>query len=772
MLALKLKNGFSLVEMAISLIIVGVILGASLAIYNNYQTAQKVRTSYANIRLAVDSIHTFRTANGRFPCPAPLTVPRGVAGYGSEGDCAFPGAAAPGNIATPLSAQTFNSGGGYFVGVSFRSAALLALPASPRVIIGAIPFRALQMEEKKTFDAYGDRLLYSVTESMTDENTISDNNGAIAVNDSTGTSVVSTAGSAGFMVLSHGSTRAGAYTKDGVQVQACPGAGASLDSENCDNDSIFVSSLMNEAPGNTFFDDMTVYFSRIYDPQWKRTTADPEDIEDLSPNFVGIGQPTPGVALDVSTAAPITFSLRAYGNDGTDGRIMIDDVCDENGANCFKPELIGGNNVNFAIGEGMLCNNPGEYMTGIQNSAPICESITVECPDATPVLVAINPDGTPDCRATPDPSCAADTMTVCAANDVPLFGPISDGQLSAVHNVGDCRAIQYRCNAGAWNVSSDTGACNFVPTVTTVSGNDCGTGYGGSTYTIITTTTCVGGSTSVDTSGVDCVCVGTTVDETSACSAQLGAGWTGGPATRTVTYDSTTCLPDDPAWDTSTCVCRADDDQTAACSAVLNSNWTTAVLATRTVTYSLPNCLANNPAWDTSACFCRNPVPQTLACSDASLFGAGYAGTATRTVTYSGPGCNPDNPAWDTTTCGCGLVDKITTANHDCAEEYSGAELGCYEPDPGDLDEFLEAVAADGSCTHDPIVRTKVGSCRTRSFKWSGSHSGSTGGTWNGKFLGEACNCQDHIDTLGAGVKTCFDQSDNVNRGIYNCDCN
>ena len=96
-----------------------------------------------------------------------------------------------------------------------------------------------------------------------------------------------------------------------------------------DTQSVYVSTQESLGTAATFFDDYVGYFTNNSDPTWKRTAAEPEDIEDLSSNFVGAGTTTPGVDLAVNSTGS-TDSIRVYGTTGTDGTVYTDQVCRNN----------------------------------------------------------------------------------------------------------------------------------------------------------------------------------------------------------------------------------------------------------------------------------------------------------------------------------------------------------------------------------------------------------------------------------------------------------
>ena len=690
----KRNHGYNLLQMAIALLIIGLLATPMAGLYFLYEKNMRIDKNFLNVESTLNAIQNYRKLEGVYPCPAPIDSARDNAAHGNPTACR-------GGPIAALAAGT--CGDGVCIEQSIRAGL-----ANRRVIVGAIPFRLLQIDESQTIDAYGSRILYVVTESLTDPLAFNDANGGIAVHDETGTALTTPDGSAGFVVLSHGANRIGGYTADGVAGQPCAGAG--LDRENCSTgatDSLYVSALQSDSLGPPYFDDVVSYFSQISDPVWRRTTANPENIQDLSNRNVGVGTAAPGTELDISSA---NDSIAVRGATGTDGQIMANQICDQSGANCFDPAVIGGD---VSSGDGMQCP-AGQYMLGIENGGPRCGDVAVQCPAATPVLVGVDAAGDPVCRSAPMAGCAATPMTLCAPADVALAAA-TDTFISATFNAGACRTARYQCNNGTWSEYSSAGLCGFTPVVTTTPGQACGPGYTG-TYTTTTTTQCTGGTTTTSTAPGDCTCIGGTFNETEACSIHLGSNYTGN--------------------------------------------------ATRTTTYTPPACTAASTPWDLSACSCTVPAVTTR-WIDIGACPAGYTGGPIRRQEVFNPAtCGwVDNGVVDNN-CACNTASQTTTAPHSCADPV------CEEPHPTDLDIFRVDINP-ATCTALPPVLQTAGSCRAKNFRWqmvgtTGVPAASL--PPNARYVGTGCSCADHVATSGASTEACFISTDPANI-INRCKC-
>ncbi len=708
------ESGYSLIQIAMGLLIIGLLAAPIMGIWAVREKEKRYTETSASIDSAISQIQGFVKRNGYYPCPASMTADRDAPTqitdfeYGEPTDCnsATINAIAPGECLN-----------GICIEESVRTDI-----TNRRVIVGAIPFRVLQMDERKTYDAYKGRLLYAVTASMTDPDTYSETTGGIAIRDEAGNSLVhmegaSPDGAGAFIVLSHGPTRAGAHNKNGIVMRSCATAG--LDIQNCNvgfetgtamsTESLYIAAFQSHAAGAGFFDDFVNFFSVTAEPRWKYNALEEEGIETIPGNLVGIGTTTPSVELDIRSAAAGIHSMRIYGQNGTDGTLKTDMVCDNTGTHCFSPSLIGGS-------PGLTCSAAGEYMTGIENGTPKCAPIAIECPTTAPILTGINPaTRAPICAAIPAPSCGGTTMSVCSANDV-LLPASGSGFISIPYALGACKTVQYRCNSGTWSLHSNTGQCTFTaPPPTVVSGINCGPGFTG-TYTTTTTATCTGGSVTSNTRATDCSCTGSVVPDSAACSAILGAVYTG--------------------------------------------------TATRTITYAPPTCTASYSGWDTSGCSCAGPIGSTQWVT-AGTCPAGFTGAITKEQIFDGPSCAWTDTGNTNNTCACNTTPIVTQQDHVCDDPI------CEIPDPTKRDTFTATIDPT-TCTVLPAVLTPPpGACKNMTFKWQEiEDAGTSAASYPADpiFVGSGCNCQDHKDGIAGAKKTCFYASDG-SKHIYRCKC-
>ena len=76
--------GFTLIELAIALAIIGLLLGMLIVPLNTQVDQQRMNDTQKQLNLITDAILGFAVANGRLPCPAAPGVASVTAGAGLE----------------------------------------------------------------------------------------------------------------------------------------------------------------------------------------------------------------------------------------------------------------------------------------------------------------------------------------------------------------------------------------------------------------------------------------------------------------------------------------------------------------------------------------------------------------------------------------------------------------------------------------------------------------------------------------------------------------
>ncbi|MGC2518790.1 MAG: prepilin-type N-terminal cleavage/methylation domain-containing protein [Burkholderiales bacterium] len=248
------QHGFTLAELAIVVIIVGLLLGSLISTYSTQIELSRISDTKRTLETARDALVGFAAANGRLPCPATANPPNATSSNGVE---------------VPIVGGVCSvSAGSEMQGVGFLPAATLGLTPTDN--------------QGYLVDAWGSRIRYAVTNDSA--NYTFTTQGQIRVQLLDSNSATPAATLLRVCSTSTGMTGAGSSTatcaagppttaltnnavavifsvgKNGV-VGGTGGAGAD-ESKNLDNDRVFVShDPTPSGAANGEFDDIVVWLS-------------------------------------------------------------------------------------------------------------------------------------------------------------------------------------------------------------------------------------------------------------------------------------------------------------------------------------------------------------------------------------------------------------------------------------------------------------------------------------------------------------------------------
>jgi prepilin-type N-terminal cleavage/methylation domain-containing protein len=347
------QAGYTLIELAMVLAIAGMLLATAASVYRVNMRDMVFRNNRDSVGNAVAEIGKYLQRQGSYPCPARLDAQRGDPAYGMPGDCAAI------TVAAGQCAQ----------GICAEETLRPDLPGA-RVRRGAVPFRVLNIPEEMAYDAYGNRLLYAVTERLATKDGYDVDDGAISISDANGNT---TATNVHYALFSAGPDGRGAYTRAGVMKQPCNAAAA--DGENCNTGAaaaqraaLYRLARETQAAGAAYYDDhMRIFTSR--GPLWRESDASGRNIVDSG--FIAAGGKI-GIGGDTATAM-----VTVAGDMTTAGRLYADRLCDTPDSSssatrtCFATEKL----ARGGTALGMECP-PGQYVTRIANSQVECGAVT------------------------------------------------------------------------------------------------------------------------------------------------------------------------------------------------------------------------------------------------------------------------------------------------------------------------------------------------------------------------------------------------------------
>ena len=820
------QSGFTLVEISIAIIIVGLLITPLFKLYETYLTEKQVRETRETIELIVTEMETYRNIQGAYPCPAPMNEARNSASNGramNSNDCSAA-------YFTGLPQVPGECSGGICLKSSTRA-------ATSDIILGTVPFRELQMNEESVLDGYGNRLLYAVTQDLTNITSFNSEAGGIRIVD-TASNKLTPDDNAMFLLLSFGPSEEGAYSKNGILKRAC--VSTSAEENNCIDDyasstvavdAIFTYAPVTSATGATNFDHQIQFHSTNQQRLWRRYTGDEEHAQDLSPDDqIGIGTDNPTAELDIRTEEVSGQNVASVLINS--GELISENICDETGTYCFEPELLAGDVDAMAPAAnqgGIECPNPGEYMVGIVDGQAVCEPHKIECDISTPIFNGFNSDGSLNCSAVPGTSCPPLTTVVCNPSEsgtpdrFDITGLTVDGDSTGLIPFGSCARDGYRCDDGNWVRLSghqvSASRCDFTPTVTVEEDLDCGpdSRFGDQTFDRTTTTVCGGGTNVTST---DCIC-GENEDgsllntryEYRRCDQHYSRSsvissptlfydddgnphetrrevrWTGtlaggaGSCTNTVV----------DGWDTSNCECVIPStglvlgDTPWATSASRRADTRPAQwvdnghncpsgqsgdrLQLQYFDIRINQCQWRNLGYyDNSGCSCNGTDGDTQEVDVSGLNNGCGAGNwlpgsnKKQPQIYNGSTCQWENNGPVIDNCSCDTSPVTGSADHVCSDPV------CQKPDPLNKDQTLTNINPT-TCQLDTstTVITAPGKCEPRTYIWEqiGSIPGNASSLPNKPpYVKKGCSCAEQKGQ----TTTCYIEGDNTFKR-YKCQC-
>lgn len=249
------KQGFSLLELAIILVIFGAITSMSVILGTQWVEKERLDTTTLNMELISTSLHSYVKANGRLPCPADISLTEASDFYGLEALENF----APHNEAPGDCDDTTGN-------------IIADVTSNASVFMGAVPANTLGLSESMMRDQWGHLFVYYVHERATGDSVFIDTStdfipvddtaiGSIIIQDRNGN--VRT-GQAVYALLSHGPNGHGGYNDQGNRTDENITEAHQLENCDCDDDAVDTGINDTLVSGLSFddFDDIVIFKTR------------------------------------------------------------------------------------------------------------------------------------------------------------------------------------------------------------------------------------------------------------------------------------------------------------------------------------------------------------------------------------------------------------------------------------------------------------------------------------------------------------------------------
>ncbi len=228
-------SGFNLVELTITLLISSIIYTGFLTFFFELTKTKSENLTKERINQIELAIGKYLILNGTLPCPASRLDSSNSVTLGVATDCTLSSATGT----TDVSAVT------------------------PALRIGAVPTTALNINPLYMIDGWGNKYTYAVVKNLaTTPSSFSSysasGTGPFTLKDKNANQINSSS-DISYILISHGEKGYGAYSADGIQGKAC---GTTLESENCNNDNIFVNAEYYGTNNSSYFDDIVKWKTR------------------------------------------------------------------------------------------------------------------------------------------------------------------------------------------------------------------------------------------------------------------------------------------------------------------------------------------------------------------------------------------------------------------------------------------------------------------------------------------------------------------------------
>lgn len=348
---IRTKNdGFSLIEVAIALLIIGLISGPLINEYVAWKNSQLVDLTVSNDGVIRSALRKYAQINGCYPVPAPPNVNATAAGAGVESVPLGGRTGCTDLTAGQLAAIPVCTGNDLVVCQTpclTTGGSITCTAGSPAILIGDVPFATLGLPKQYVADGFRNKFKYAVTASLTGVSTFDNDKGAVQVGDLLGHSgtqgaTLTPATNAHYAIVSHGRDGLGAFSIEGSLLGNCAAIG--MDRENCNNDGYFDNGFgvytnpqgladykrQETTPaGPSHFDDFVNYDVTLNTDIWTKSTNS-NILSNTGAGNVLVAPPATGGPTNPQAKVDVRGDVSA-------DRLWTDNLCDTSGNSYTAP---------------------------------------------------------------------------------------------------------------------------------------------------------------------------------------------------------------------------------------------------------------------------------------------------------------------------------------------------------------------------------------------------------------------------------------------------
>jgi prepilin-type N-terminal cleavage/methylation domain-containing protein len=221
----KKYTGFSLIELSLSIAILGIIIAGGMQLSTTQSGEEKTVELYTKLDKIEKALIVYLRDRGHLPCPARRSDAPDSSTFGQSTNCTI--------------------------------TAVSGVEDISNVRHGVIPVRELNLSDSYMIDPWGNRFTYALIKDLGAESTaphfINPSTSLISIRNAAGSDILSSSSDTAYVIISHGQAAHGASTKAGITT-ACSSSTSFIDKENCNGNNIFTHAPINLDRTN-YYDD-------------------------------------------------------------------------------------------------------------------------------------------------------------------------------------------------------------------------------------------------------------------------------------------------------------------------------------------------------------------------------------------------------------------------------------------------------------------------------------------------------------------------------------